>query len=157
MADKDVLSAIGETSENVLHKATENMELCQTFMALVSLCALECNKRGCNMGGLQMGNVLMSGNRMIAKVTFSKLVIPGARIPEAYPNASRLVDFLHQEAHGLWLFLRKNPCLVKFLEQVSEKMDTYCKDKGKKFEEVKFAKAFMSKEDDIVIEIDTEA
>jgi len=157
MAEKDVLAAVGEQSENVLNKATMNVELCQTYMALVSLCALECNRRGCNMGGLQMGNVLMTGNRMVAKVTFSKLIIPGSRIPEASPNSSRLVDFLHREAHGLWMFLQKNPCLIKFLEQVVERMDTYCRDKGKKFEEINFSKAFMSKEDDIVLEINTEA
>ena len=155
MADKDVLAAIGEQSENVLHKATENMELCQRFMALVSLCALESNKRGCSMGGLRMGNVVMGGNRMTAKVSFSKIIVP--RVPEAYPNSSTLVDFLHHEAHGLWLFLQRNPCLVKFLEQVIEKMDTYCRDKSKKFEEIEFSNAFMSKEDDIVLEIDTEA
>jgi len=151
MAQRNVESAIGEKSEKVLHKATENIDLCQRFMALVSLCALECNKRGASMSGVQIGNVLMTGNRMVAKITFSKLIVP--RTPEAYPNSSILVEFLHREAEGLWLFIRNNPCFIRFLEQVLEKMDTFCRDKGGKFEEVSFVNAFMDNEDNIVLEI----
>lgn len=152
MPDKDILSAVGEQSERVLHKATESIEICQRFMALVSLCALESNRRGNSVGGVRIGNVSMSGDRMIAKVTFSKIIIP--RVPEAAPNSSTLVEFLHREARGLWLFIQKNPDLVRFLEQVIEKVDSYCRYKGKKFEEVTFSNAFMDSEDNIVLEIE---
>lgn len=151
MAHQDVHTAIGEISERVLHRATENLDLCQRFMALVSLLALECNERGANMSGLQMGNVVMSGNRLIAKVTFSKLIV--SRSPEAAPSATGLIDFMHKEAKGLWLFVNKNPCLVTYLQQMVEKMDTYCRDKSKEFNEVEFAQAFMDKEDNVVLEI----
>lgn len=153
MAEQNVLSAVGEQSERILHKATENIELCQRFMALVSLLALECNQRGANMnGGLQMGAVLMTGNRMVSKVSFSKLSLSLTTtvVPQ---NVSSLLDLMMQEARGLWLFVCKNPCLVEYLKQIVEKMDAYSRDKGKAFNEIDFENAFMDREDNVVLEI----
>ena len=99
MADKDVLAAVGGASENLLNKATDNLDICQRFMAMVSLCALEANKRGASMGGVQIGPIVVSGTRLVAKVTFSKLIVP--RTITLANNAARLVDFLHGEAEGL--------------------------------------------------------
>jgi hypothetical protein len=94
----------------------------------------------------------MSGNRMIAKVAFSKLIV--SRSQEMAPGASSLVQFLRREAEGLWLFIRKNPCLVKYLQQIIERMDAYSRDKGKPFHEISFSNGFMDKTDNIVLEIE---
>jgi len=152
MADKDVLAAVGGASEELLHKATDNLDICQRFMALVSLCAIEANKRGASMGGVRISSIVMNGPRLVAKVTFTRLEIP--RTITLANNASRLVDFLHGEAEGLWLFIQKNPCLVTFLEQLVTIMAGYCKDKGLDYGEVSFSHAFMDSEDNIVLEID---
>lgn len=152
MADKDVLSAIGGASEELLNKATDNLDICQRFMALVALCALEANRRGCSMGGVQVGNIVVSGDRLVAKVTFSRLVIP--RTITLANGAARLVDFLHGEAEGLWLFIQKNPDFIKYLEQLVTIMVGYCKHKGLDYGEVSFSHAFMDSEDNIVLEID---
>ena len=148
----DVFNAVGSQSERVLHKATESEELCKKFMALVSLLALECQGRGKNLSGLRMGAVVMSGKLIIAKVTFSDLIIPQS--PEPALSATGLLDFMQKEAHGLWLFVHQNPCLVTWLQQVVEKLDAYCRDKGKQFHEVEFAQAFMDREDNVVLEIE---
>lgn len=152
MPDKDVLAAVGGASEELLNKATDNLDICQRFMALVSLCALEANKRGCSMGGVRIGSIVMNGDRLVAKVTFSKLEIP--RTITLANNAAKLVDFLHGEAEGLWMFIQKNPCFITFLEQLVTIMAAYCKDKGLDFGEVSFSHAFMDSEDNIVLEID---
>lgn len=148
----DVLNAVGSQSERVLHKATESEELCKKFMALVSLLALECHQRGKNMSGLRMGAVVMSGNRLIAKVLFSDLIVPQS--PESCLSASGLLDFMRKEAHGLWLFVQQNPCLITWLQHMIEKLDAYCRDKGKQFHEVEFSQAFMDREDNVVLEIE---
>ena len=155
MADKDVLAAVGGASEELLHKATDNLDICQRFMALVAMCALEANKRGASMGGVQIGSIVMNGRHLVAKVTFSKLIIP--RSITLANQASRLVDFLHGEAEGLWLFIQKNPDFIKFLEQLVNIMATYCTDKGLDYGEVSFSHAFMDSEDNIVLEIENGA
>lgn len=152
MSDKDVLAAVGGASEELLHKATDNLDICQRFMALVALCALEANRRGASMGGVQISSLAMSGKRIVAKVTFSKLVIP--RSITLSNNAARLVDFLHGEAEGLYLFIQKNPCFITFLEQLVTMSARYCKDKGKDFGELAFSQAFMDSEDNLVLEIE---
>ena len=153
MADKDVLAAVGGASEELLHAATDNLDICQRFMALVALCALEANKRGCSMGGVRVGSIVMNGpNRLVAKVTFSRLVIP--RTITLANQAAKLVDFLHGEAEGLWLFIQKNPDFIKYLEQLVTIMTGYCKDKGLDYGEASFSHAFMDNEDNIVLEID---
>ena len=152
MPDKDVLAAVAGASESLLHKATDNLDICQRFMALVALCAIEANGRGCSMGGVQVGNIVMNGHRLVAKVTFSRLEIP--RSITLANGAARLVDFLHGEAEGLWLFIQKNPDFIKYLGQLVTIVDLYCKDKGLDYGEVSFSHAFMDKEDNIVLEID---
>ena len=152
MPEKDVLAAVGGASEELLHKATDNLDICQRFMALVALCALEANKRGASMGGVQIGSIVMNGPRLVAKVTFSRLVIP--RSITLANGAAKLVDFLHGEAEGLWLFIQKNPDFIKFLEQLVTIMTGYCKDKGLDYGEASFSHAFMDSEDNIVLEID---
>ena len=153
MADKDVLAAVGGASEELLHAATDNLDICQRFMALVALCALEANKRGCSMGGVRVGSIVMNGpNRLVAKVTFSKLVIP--RNITLANQAARLVDFLHGEAEGLWLFIQQNPDFITYLQQLVEIVARYSRDKSLDYGEVSFSHAFMDNEDNIVLEID---
>ena len=152
MSEKDVLAAVGGSSEDLLDKATENMEICQRFMAVVALCALEANKRGASMGGVQIASIVMNGKMLIAKVTFSKLVIP--RTITLANNASRIVDFLHGEAEGLWIFIQQNPCFIEYLRQLVSIVDAYCKDKSLEYSELKFVHGFMDSEDNIVLEIE---
>lgn len=152
MPEKDVLAAVAGASEDLLHKATDNLDICQRYMALVALCAIEANKRGASMGGVQIGNIVMNGKRLIAKVTFSSLIVP--RQITLANNASRLVDFLHGEAEGLWLFIQKNPDFIKFLEQLVSIMDGYCRDKSLDYGEVSFSHAFMDNDDNVVLEIE---
>ena len=153
MADKDVLAAVGGASEELLHAATENLDICQRYMALVALCALEANKRGASMGGVRVGSIVMNGpDRLVAKVTFSKLVIP--RSITLANQASRLVDFLHGEAEGLWMFIQQNPDFITYLQQLVDIVSRYSRYKSLDYGEVSFSHAFMDKEDNIVLEID---
>ncbi|MFA5937356.1 MAG: hypothetical protein WC822_05800 [Candidatus Paceibacterota bacterium] len=154
MPDKDVLSAIGGASESLLDKAAESIEICHKFMAIVALCALEANARGTNMGGVQVGNLAMTGGtRLVAKVTFSKLILNTSVMPTA-PAKSKLVDFLHAEAEGLWLFIQKNPTFITYLEQLVNIIEVYARDKSVPFNEVSFSQGFMDREDNIVLEIE---
>ena len=153
MPEKDVLAAVDGASEELLHKATENLDICQRYMALVALCALEANRRGCSMGGVRVGSIVMNGpDRLVARVTFSKLVIP--RSITLANQASRLVDFLHGEAEGLWMFIQQNPDFITYLQQLVDIVSRYSRDKSLDYGEVSFSHAFMDKDDNIVLEIE---
>jgi len=150
--NQDVMGAIGEKSEGLLDQAMQNVELCQRFMAFVSLCALEAHRRGTGFDGIRVGNVEMTENRMLARVSFTRIIIP--RPMPSIPEAATFKEFLVKEAHGLWLMVRKNPDFLTYLGQVCAKMRAYCGHKGKAFGDIKFADGFMDKEDNIVLTIE---
>lgn len=152
MPDKDVLAAVGGKSEELLHRATDNLEICQQFMAFVSLCAIEANKRGSSLGGTTVSSIIMNGHTLRAKVRFSRIVVP--RTIMLAPNTKRLVDFLHTEAEGLYIFIQHNTTFVTFLDQLVSIIDTYARDKSLEYSEIKFAKTFMDNEDNVIMEIE---
>jgi hypothetical protein len=149
---QDVLSAIGSKSDELLDQAMQNIELCQRFMAFVSLCALEAHRRGTGFDGIRVGNVEMTENRMRAHVSFTRLIVP--RPMPSVPEASTFKEFLAKEAYGLWLMILKNPDFMTYLGQVCSKMRAYCSHKGLKFSELKFSDGFMDREDNIVLAIE---
>ena len=153
MPDKSTLEAIGESSEKLLHKAMENVELCQRFMAFVSLCALTCEQRGTPLDGVRVGAVTMSERKMVAKVTFSRLSLVHSAPPET-KAANSFLEFTRKEAEGIYLMIRKNPDFVRYLESMVEHMESYSKWKLKKFSSLKFQDGYMDKNDNIVMKIE---
>ena len=165
MSERDALAALGR-SENLLHQITENVELCGRIMGIISLLIDVANDRGMSFEGVQVGPVTMVGTRMAAHVTFSKLAIP--RRFENIPEAKGFAEFLGKEAEGLYLFIVKNPDLMKWVGDVVGKLDYFCRDKGKKFEELTFSGqaeaqrlrsagdfgCFFTPDDYIVLEVD---
>lgn len=161
MPDQDVLGAIGEKSEVLLHKVTENAELCQAVMGIVSLLALTANERGCDLGGVVVGRVRMLGLAMVAPVKFNRSAV--RRQAEAIACANSFMHFLKAEAHGLYLFIAKNPDILVWLRDVVEKMEAHASAKGIAFSDITFgnvvrprkeASVIIDKEDNIVMEMD---
>jgi hypothetical protein len=152
MPNKDIFAAVAGSSESLMAKATESIEVCNKYMAIVSLCAIEANKRGKSLGGVRVGNIVMSDNRLVAKVSFSGIILPGT--VNISPNVKTLVDFLHAEAEGLWLFIQKNPSFITYLEQLVTMLESYCRYKSIEFSELTFSQGFMDNDDNIVLEIE---
>lgn len=161
MPDLDVNAAIGQGSERLLHKVTENVQLCSNIMGIVSLIALTAQERGKNLAGIQIGPVTMTERRMSAKVTYSDFVLKKS-IP-SIPSVNSFMHFLKAEAEGLYLMIARNPDILIWIRDIVERMDAYAKHKGKKFEDLTFgdkrepgdaAAVFMDREDVIVMELD---
>lgn len=158
---ENVLAAVGEKSERLLHAATDNADLCRFFMALASKVALTAAERGLSLDGIRIGAVSMTGTRIIARVTFSNLAI--ARTTPDVPEADSLLEFIGKEARGLYLLIKKNPDFLVWLQGVIEKMEAHARHKGRKFSEVTFgetkkagdcAPAFMDADDNVVLDMD---
>jgi len=161
MPDLDVHAAIGQGSERLLHKVTENADLSAKIMGIVSLIALTAQERGKNLEGINIGPVTMTETRMRAHVTFSDFIVK-RRIPEI-PEVNSFMHFLKAEAEGLYLMIAKNPDIILWMRATVERMEQYASFKGKKFSELTFgnskqpgdpAAVFMDPEDHIVMELD---
>ena len=153
MTDKSTFDAIGASSEKLLNRVQDNIELCQRFMGFVALCGMECEKRGVPMDGIQISAMTMRGRTMRAKVKFSKLSLQRSAVPET-KAAKDFVSFLAKEAQGLYLLIRKNPDFITYLHSLVEEMEGYCKWHHKQFGDLKFASGFMDENDYIVMEIE---
>jgi hypothetical protein len=147
MAELDIHSAIGASSERLLRKAEENIQLCQNFRSLCGLLADEGVTRGSPY--IQIGRVSMTGTRMRAFVMFSKLKIPETYV--TYPETNNLMATIYRENQAFYRFIQENRSLIRYLKDVVEHLDTYCRDKGKKFEEIEFSEAFMERDEDFVV------
>ena len=161
MPDLDAMAAIGQGSERLLHKVTENVQLCQMAMGLVSLLALEAHRRGSDMGGVTIGRVEMSGLRMKARVGFSRTAV--RRSAPSVPAANSFMHFLKAEAEGLYLFIAQNPDILTWLEGVVTRMEAHADFKRIGFSEVTFgdskkvgeaAAALLDQDDNLVLEMD---
>lgn len=161
MPELDVHSAIGQKSERLLHRVMDNAELAQSIMGIVSLICLTANERGKDLRGIRLGSVEMTGNRMIAKVSFASITVRRAA-PEI-PSVNSFMHFLKQEAEGLYLAIAHNPDWLIWMRQTIEKMEAYAEHKGIEFGDLTFGKTknpgdgaavFLDKEDNIVMELD---
>lgn len=161
MPDLDALAAIGQGSERLLHKVTENVELCKAAMGLIALMALEADRRGADLGGVTIGHVEMSGLRMKAKVKFSRT--PIRRPVPAIPSVNSFMHFLKAEAEGLYLFIAQNPDVLTWLEAIVTRMEAHARFKSVDFGAITFnetrkagdaSAAFLDKEDNLVLEMD---
>lgn len=161
MPDRDVASAIGEQSEQLLHRLTENADLCQMVMGLLSQVALIAHERRMNLSGVRVGPVTMRGRRLAAKVTFSRKHIH-REAPEIQ-QVNSFMHFLKSEAEGLYLFVAKNPDFLYWMRQLIQKMEAYAKDTNRRFQDLTIgnflvpgreAPAFVDQDDHMVVELD---
>lgn len=161
MAGENVADAIGKGSEALLVRVTDNLQLCQFVMGIVSMLAITAEERGCDLGGVTVGPLTMSGLRMKAKVRFAKM--PVRRASPAIPQVNDFMHFLKAEAQGLYFFIARNPDILVWLASVVEKMERHAAFKQVAFSALTFgdtkkpgdsAAVCLSKDDEIIMELD---
>jgi hypothetical protein len=154
MADQDVIAAIEAGSGRLLAKLCTNAELCSSVMALTGVLAIE--MEGSKASAVRIGDVVMEGRAMKAQVKMDFTARRAAAAPQDLPDSMELLAHIGQENRLFYEFIKANPDVQKWLQQVIEKMDTYALVKGVPFAALTFGDhgAYVTVEGDyIVLEI----
>lgn len=151
MPDLNASTALGAKSNRLLARVEQNRDLCNNFMATLWIIANTAAERGAQMDGIEIGEVTMTEGRIRAKVGFHSVSLASRRYIS--PDGDDLASWVGSENQDLWTFIRANPDIPAWLAAVVEKMDAYCRDKGRAFSGLQFGPSIMDKDDFLVMPI----
>ena len=151
MPDLDAESALGAQSTRLLDRVVQNKDLANTWMAMLAAIANTAAERGAKMDGIEIGEVTMTENRIRAHVSFSSISLISRRYIS--PAGADLAEYIGKENADLWTFIRANPSIPEMLVGIVNKMDAYCRDKGRDFHDLQFGPCIMDNDDNFMLPI----
>ena len=151
MPDRDASTALGAESTRMLDRVVQNKDLANTFMAMLASIANTAAERGARMDGIEIGEVTMTENRIRAHVGFHSVSLATRKYIS--PAGADLASYIGKENADLWTFIRANPDIPAMLVGIVEKMDAYCRDKGRDFHDLQFGPCILDNEDNFMLPI----
>lgn len=148
----NLFGAMANRSESQTSRTAQNASLSRVFAALMARLIRECDKKHKSLDGLHFGPVTMTENRISARVSFLSFGMPST--PFYSERVSSFEAYHQKKQAALHALFSQRPEVAKLLDGIIRCMEGHAKDKGKDFARLHFCKAFISKDDVLVMELD---
>lgn len=146
-----VSGQLEDTKTGLARRLYQNGELCGALGGLLGRLVIECQRRGCGIGDVHMGPIANRGRGMFgSRVTFH---YRGMMVPAGFGAKGTLEEYLANKGVQMAKVLAENYSVNQFFEALIQGMDSYAKDRGVQFQELWVKQAFLSKDDELAIEI----
>lgn len=151
-----VLQQLASQDSVVAFKATENGQMANLFMALLGKMIVEAAQRGKPIQGIAISRPSITNSRLSAHIVFH-----GIHTSIGVPILDRRYDdvgeYVKARSMGLSMAMAKNTAFTKFLSELFEVLESFCKHKGWPYKALKVSAAFLDKDDNLIAELENGA
>lgn len=147
--NNSVLKFLLQKGEGHAARASENQDVANLFLGVLSRCVVDCQDTGRPIEGVTFGDVYIEGDTLKSTVRSSTLAIgrPPTFLSSQYSDMN---DYLAAKSGYLMLAMKQNSQFNKVLCEMLDALFNVCRQRGWRYRDLKITKAFISKDGDIV-------